>query len=119
MINPYAILGGVLLLIATHGATAWWFHGAGHDSVIADQAEVEAIRQSTIKAADEGTARALSKLEIKHVTIKQQAQTVVREVPVYSDCRHDKRMLNAINAALTGDEPIGDGVVPAASPPGR
>lgn len=117
--SPYLILGAVALAGATLAGTYFQGRSDGANSVIAAQADAEKIRQDTIRAADEGTARALSKLEIKHVTIKQQAQVVEREVPVYRDCRHDSRMLDAINAALTGDEPAGAGVVPAASAPGR
>ncbi len=117
--NPYAILGGVLLAGAALGGAYWQGRQDGASGVIAAQADAEQIRQDTIRAADEGTARALARLEIKHVTIKQQADTVVREVPVYRDCRHDGRMLDAINAALRQDQSADPGVMPAASAPDR
>jgi hypothetical protein len=64
---------------------------------------------------------AISKIEGKHVQIRQELQRTVREVPVYRDCRHDPAGLQRLNAALSDGQPrtVGGGQLPAASTPGR
>ncbi len=88
----------------------------GIDHMKAAAADANEVRQQTRADAAEGAASAIASIEIKQVTIKQATQTLVREVPVYRDCRHDKRVLDNINAALTGMHPGGSGM-PAASAP--
>jgi hypothetical protein len=90
----------------------------GIDHVKASAADADKVRAETIAAAQQGAADAISKIEIKQVTIRQAVETRIRDVPVYRDCRHAPGMLDSINAALTG-QPAGDRVMPAASAPDR
>jgi hypothetical protein len=58
---------------------------------------------------------AIEGIEVRNVTIRQRAETVIREVPVYRECRHDGRVFDDINQALA--EPGSDPPrVPAAGP---
>lgn len=86
----------------------------GMDHMKASAADAEKVRAETIAAAQQGAADAISKIEIKQVTIRQAIETRIRDVPVYRDCKHAPGMLDSINAALTG-QPAGGGVMPAAS----
>lgn len=90
----------------------------GVDHVKASAADADKVRSETIAAAQQGAADAISKIEIKQVTIRQAVETRIRDVPVYRDCRHAPGMLDSINAALTG-QPTGDRVMPSASAPDR
>lgn len=71
-------------------------------------------------AAASAAADAISRIEVKHVTIRQALETQVREVPVFRNCHLPADSLRNLNAALTGAEPAAAaGNVPAASGPGR
>jgi hypothetical protein len=88
---------GVLGLLAVTFATGWNVANWRRDSMelaVMDAAEkaASASRASAVKAIGE--------IEVRNVTIRQRAETVVREVPVYTECRHDARGLQAVNSAL-------------------
>jgi hypothetical protein len=110
---PWLILG-VTLLIGSAGATGYW-QGAKHkaDEIAAQTARDAALVEKARDAMTAAAAESISKIEVRNVTIRQKAETITREVPVYGDCRHDKRMLDSVNEALTGQPPA-DGKLSAA-----
>ena len=110
--NPYFILAGVTAWAASVGGAFFYGHGVGKDSEIAAQSREDKVAFIATEAAASAAANAISKLEIKHVTIRQKADTVIREVPDYSRCVNDQRVLDSINQAR-GFEPAGSGVVPS------
>ena len=65
---------------------------------------VIATREAQDKALEQA-AKAIAQIEVKNVTIKQEAKTIMRDVPVYRDCVHDKRVLDRINAAIQSADP--------------
>ena len=72
------------------------------------QAEWDRSVISTREAQDkalEQAAKAIAQIEVKNVTIKQEAKTIMRDVPVYRDCVHDKRVFDRINAAIKYADP--------------
>jgi len=115
--NPYVILAAVVALGVSHGVVGWKAYHAGQNKVIAEQAQLDEAMRATREAAIAGAAEAISKLEVKHVTIRQKAETVTREVPVYRDCRHDPDGLQLVNEALraTPAEPADPGKLPGPS----
>lgn len=115
--NLYAILAAIAMLGASHAATGWWFYGAGQDNKVAEQSAVSEAAKQAGESAAKAAATAISKIEVKHVTINQRADTVIREVPVYRDCKHDPAVLRDINEARTGI--VGRGLVPPTSALGR
>lgn len=116
--NPYALLAGAALWAVSLGGASWWFYGAGIDSEKARQADIKAVRDETREIAQQGAAAAIGQLEIKHVTIRQQLETQIREKPVYRDCQHDAAVLRSINEAITGSaDPAGGSQLPAAGGP--
>lgn len=111
--NPWVLLAVALTLVATHGAVGWKSYHVGQDALIAQQKREDDIERRTRQAAMEGAADAISKIEVKHVTIRQRAETVIRKEPVYTNCSNSPDGLRLINQALTpGAQPPGEGVVP-------
>ncbi len=111
--NPYFLLAAVIAWGASVAGAFFYGEGVGKDSEIATQARENKVALVASEAAASAAANAISKLEVKHAVIRQKAETVIREVPVYRDCSHDNRVLDAINQAR-GYEPAGSGVVPSA-----
>jgi hypothetical protein len=107
-VNPYALLVGGIAFLAAVGGAGWQGYRMGRDAEIAAQAREDRAVQAALKV----TAEAIAAIEVKHVTIKQRAETEIREVPVYRDCRNTDVGLQLINAALTGTEPARGGLVP-------
>ena len=108
--NPY-IVGGAAALLLGGGFTAGWRVNGWR--IEAQEAAMERAAQLASQAATEAAVTAIGKIEVRNVTIRQQAETVTREVPVYRECRHDPAGLSAVNQALAGAlaDPAG---VPAA-----
>lgn len=115
--SPYAALAGVLLLVATHGATAWWMYGAGKEHEIAIQAREERAAQVAGDAAAKAAAKAISQIKVRNTTIQNEVQKVVTEVPVYRDCRHTDEAFRSINEALRGEARDDAGAKPSSSEP--
>lgn len=116
--NPWVLLAIALVLVASHGAVGWKSYHVGQDALIAQQAREDKIEERTRKAAMEGAADAISKIEVKHVTIRQKAETVIRKEPVYTECVNSDDGLRLINEALrpgTAVQPAGEGKLPGSS----
>jgi cell division protein FtsX len=107
---PWLILA-VTLLVGAAGATGYW-QGSKHtaDQIAAQAAREAALVEKTRETAAQAAAEQIAKIEVKNVTIRQKAETITREVPVYGDCRHDPRTLGLLNDALA------PGAAPAESP---
>lgn len=120
MISLYAgVAAGGLFVTGIIGS---YFYGVsvGSDLEAGKAARDREVAEIAMNAAAVSTAGEIAKLEVKHVTIRQSADTVIREVPVYRECRHDARVLRDINAARGFEpDPAGSGVLPSASAPGR
>lgn len=115
--NPWAGLAVVLALVTTHGIVGWQAYHIGQDALIAQQKREDDIEARTRKAAMEGAATEISKIEVKHVTIRQKAETVIQREPVYSNCVHSPDGLRLVNEALRpGTELPAEGIVPRTGP---
>lgn len=90
-----ATLGAVLAV----GAAGVQGYRIGRDSVIASQASAEAIRMETLHLAQMAAAEEIARIEVRHVTIRQQAETTLREIPVYRDCVNDAGVSSLLDAA--------------------
>ncbi len=113
--NQLLIAGiGAVVIGAGGFATGWKVNSWRHDS------QQLAIEQAAEKAAEKVASNAvdaIQTIEVRNVTIRQQAETITREVPVYRDraCAHDERMYQTINQALTEPQPDSGGVSTAGS----
>lgn len=111
--NPYVLLAGVVLWVASAGGAYWYGTGVGRDGEIAKNAAVDKATENTRKLAMEGAADAISKIVVRNTTVQGRVETIVRDNPVYRDCLHSPDQLRNINEALTGRAgPAGDSVVP-------
>lgn len=120
--NPWLLLAFVLAACAACGGAYWQGRQDGRDICLSEQQRDEAVAAIASDAAASAAAHAISKIEVRHVTVRQQLETEVREVPVYRDCRHSPHGLQRLNEALTEPgraQPAGGGQLPAASAPDR
>jgi hypothetical protein len=117
---PWLILA-VTLLIGAAGAGGYW-QGAKHkaDEIAAQEAREAALVEKTREAAQLAAAEAISKIEVKNTTIRQKAEVITREVPIYRDCVHTPATLGLLNDALAPGaaegKPADRGKLPAADP---
>lgn len=117
---PWLILA-FLAIVGAAGAGGYW-QGSKHtrDQIEAQAAREAALVDKTVEAATLAAAEQIAKIEVKNVTIRQKAETITREVPVYSECRNDPRTYGLLNDALApgADEarPSDRGKLPAANP---
>lgn len=104
--NPYVLGGIMLLVVASYGAVGYKGYRAGVDHCVAEHAKLIDVEVRTRDAALAASGEAIAKIEVRNVTIRQKAETITREVPVYGDCRHDPVGLQLVNQALApGAEP--------------
>lgn len=115
--NPYAILGAVLLWGASIAATGVWFYGSGQDSEKAKQADIKQAIQDTRDAAEKGAGDAIAKAKITNTVVQRVVETRTRTEPVYSDCRHAPGMRDTLDGALRGEPSSGGELPEAASSP--
>lgn len=104
---PWYLLVVVALIAGAVTGGYRWGHGAAVDQQLADAARDQVL----FDKVQEGVAQAIAHMTIKNVTVRQEVQREVVEKPVYRDCRHDTRVMQLINAALTGEVPAGVGAV--------
>jgi hypothetical protein len=109
-VNQLVIAGiGAVVIGAASFATGWRVNSWRHDS---QQLAIEQAAEKAGQLATDAAVTAIKGIEVKYVTIRQNAETITREVPVYRDgtCNHDPRMRDAINQALAGPINSGTGV---------
>jgi hypothetical protein len=99
MIPHLYLAGAVAVLTLTAGFVAGVKVTNWHRD--SQQFAIEQAAEKAGKSAAEAAVTAIEKIEVRNVTIKQQAETVTREVPTYRDCVHDQRVFDGINQALT------------------
>ena len=100
--------------------TGWKVQGWRHGVEEAIQAREDRVRQETREAAQQGAAAAISKIEVKNVTINRKLETEVREKAVFRDCRSGPDSVRIYNSGVPGyAEPAGGGELPAKDAPAR
>lgn len=114
-----ALIAATLAGIAAAAAGAWGIaYKAGRDACKADQAETERIVSVAVQAANVATAEAISRIQIRNTTIRQELEREVQIREVFRDCRSGPdavRLLNDTIGAGTGPKPS-DPSVPPTSP---
>lgn len=102
---PWQLIAGAVLCALAFGS-GWKVNQWRNDS--ADAKATAAIEKAATAATD-AAVEAIKGIEVKYVTIKQRAETVTREVPVYRDCMHTDDGLRVVNQALSaGPQPPAD-----------
>lgn len=109
--NPYALAGGLLALIAAFGG-GWWTGGQVEQAAQAREDRVAAV---ATEAAASSAADAISRIKVQHRTVQQEIQREVVEKPVFRDCRSGPNAVRLFNSTIPGYKPelAGSGV-PAA-----
>lgn len=105
MLNPYVLLAIVIGWGASLAGAGWWAYGAGQDKCIAEQARDAAVAQ----IASEAAAEAISKIEVKHTTVRQTLEKEIHEKTVFRDCRSGDDARRLFNSAIPEAEPGSDG----------
>lgn len=111
-LNPWVLIAVILGLVTAGSGIAWKAYHLGQDSVIAQQARDDRVRMETLRLAQQAAAKEISKIEVKHVTVRQQLETEIREKPVYRDCVTDERVFDLTNEAITGHPANRQGELP-------
>lgn len=111
--NPTAILAVIVLWGASVVGAFFYGSGVGRDGEIAKQASIQQAIEDTRIAAQEGAAHAISKIKVANTTIRGKTETIIRNDPVYVDCKHSPDGMRSVNEALTGRPgAAGDGKLP-------
>lgn len=106
ILDPRLWLAVLLLLGATNFFSYWKGERSGRQAVESRLLRDDAIARTATDAALKATAEAISKIEVKNVTIRQTLEKEIHKEPVYRDCRHTSDGLRTINNALTGSSTI-------------
>jgi len=121
--NPYTLLAVVVAVGAAVGGAYPQGRKDGAATVEAAAAREERIGKIAGAAAAASAAEAISKQEIRHVTVTQKLQREVIEKPVFRDCRSGPDALSLFNSAIPGAAPAGSapdrGQLPAPNPAAR
>jgi hypothetical protein len=107
--NPYAALALVLAWGASVAGAAHWAYGAGKDAELATQAREAHMAQVATDAAANAAAHAISKIDVKHVTIRSALEREIQTREVFRDCRSGPDAVRLLNSA--------PGIAKAASAP--
>jgi len=98
MSNPYVLLAIVLAFL---GAAGGGYYLGGKHKENAFLAQQQRDEQFVLRL-ESAVADAISTIKVKNVTIRQKAETITREVPVYTDCKHSPDGMRLVNEAIEG-----------------
>lgn len=101
-LNPWLILICVLAFVGSVGGSYLKGRSDGKDIERSEQLTQSAIREQTMRDAQEGAAKAIAQIEVKNVTVKQQLETRIVEKPVYKDCEADDDVFRLTNESIVG-----------------
>lgn len=105
--NPWVILGGVLVWVASIAGSYAYGTDVGKTGEIARVAELKQAMEETREQAKLGAADAIAKNKVKHTVIQGKVQTIIKDVPVYRDCEHTDDAFRLLNDAITGKSGTG------------
>ena len=90
---------------ASLATTAWWAYGAGQDHEVAARSREDRAAGAAAQIAATAAADAISKIEVKHVTVRQELEREIRTREVFRDCRSGPGPVGLFNAAIPGAGP--------------
>jgi hypothetical protein len=96
--NAYFAGATAVALAATH----WLAFQTGRDAELGVQARQDIAVARAAGAAASAAAEAISKIEVKHVTIRQELEREVRTREVFRDCRSGPDAVRLFNATAPG-----------------
>ena len=113
--NPWVILAASLAVAGAIGGSYVKGRADGRALEFAERATLEEVARVAREAAMDGSAEKIAQITVNHTTIRQQAETVIREKLVYRDCVNDvavSRLLDAARENRPPDEPARDRELP-------
>jgi hypothetical protein len=118
MINPYTLLGALLVWAATLGGAFWYGTHIEADHKDAVQARERAIGDTAAARAADAAASAIAGIRVVNTTIQARVQHEIETHTVYRDCEHTPDGLRLVNDALRNvkqtSELAGGGLLPRA-----
>lgn len=117
--NPWLLVAAGIGLAGIASGAYVKGRSDGRAVEIAQRVTLEEVARTAREAAIAGAAEKIADIEVKHVTVRQQLETQIREKPVYRDCLTDQRVLDTVNEAITGYPAPSQGELPAAGPDDR
>jgi hypothetical protein len=113
--NPWALLAAVLAFAGAVGGAYIKGRSDGRAVELSERATLEEIARVAREASVQAAAEAIAKISVNHTTIRQKAEVVTREVPVYRDCVNDTRVISLLDGARENrppTQPTGDRELP-------
>jgi hypothetical protein len=98
--NPYILLGGLVAALIAIGGAYLQGRSDGLDKCEAAKARDERVALIASTAAAASAAEAISKIGVKHETIRQTLEREIIEKPVYRDCRSGPDAVSVFNSAI-------------------
>jgi hypothetical protein len=122
-VNPWALLAVVL---AWGGSVGYaYIHGrqSGQDACIAESVRDEAVAAIASEAAASAAAQAISRIEVRNVTVNKALEREVQTREVFRECRSGADAVRLLNStpgihAAPRAESAASGIVPSADGPG-
>jgi hypothetical protein len=105
--NPYALLVGALVFAGAVSSAYFYGIEVGSDREVAADAREKKIAAIATDAAASAAANAISRIEVKNVTIQNKLQREVLTREVFRDCRSGDNAVQLLNS--------GPAIAPAAS----
>lgn len=112
------VLAGLgIAIVAALGVGGRALYRAGYDAASLDHVKDVELIERTARAAELAASKAISNIQVKHVTIRQNLEKELTRDVVYRDCVASDRVLELTNEALTGrSNPSANSVVSAPEP---
>jgi hypothetical protein len=101
------------LIVALAFLGGWKVNGWRMDAA---QKKADEVEQRATQAATEAAVTAIEGIAVRYVPVKQAAEVITREIPVYRDCVHSPDGMRVLNEALTGAGLPEAAVVPGPGP---
>lgn len=98
MIQPYLGVVAAIALVGTH----WWAFQTGKDAELGVQAREDAIAIKAADSAASAAVAAINRIEVKHVTIRQELEREIRTREVFRDCRSGPGPVGLFNSSIPG-----------------
>lgn len=98
--NPYFLLAGVIAFAVAMGGAYLQGRSDGQDKCVAEQVRDEQVAQIASEAAAASAAEAISKIEVRHATVRQTIEREIVEKPVFRDCRSSMDAVRMFNSAI-------------------
>lgn len=120
--NPYLLLAGVLAFAAATGAAYFQGRSDGRDKCVAESVRDEQVAQIASAAAADAAASAISRIEVKHATVRQTLEREIVEKPVFRDCRSGMdavRLFNTTIDSAAAASAAGSGELPTSDTPAQ